>query len=82
MLEKNIHHQIIHLFATSSEKEYTSEPYKTIGWGGSDNFVKMTLEDINVPDGKLRVGAHAAVTYINSESWGDFDDHYLDLCDE
>ena len=70
------------MFATSSEKEYTSEPYKTIGWGGSDNFVKMKLEDINVPDGKLRVGAHAAVTYINSESWGDFDDHYLDLCDE
>ena len=43
----------LNLFATSSEKEYTSEPYKTIGWGGSGNFVKMTLEDINVPDGKL-----------------------------
>ena len=69
----------LNLFATSSEKEYTSEPYKTIGWGGSGNFVKMTLEDINVPDGKLRVGAHAAATYINSESWGDFDDFSLEL---
>lgn len=69
----------LNLFAQATDKEFTSELYKTIGWGGSSNFVKMTLDDIEVPDGKLRVGAHAAATYAGSESWGDFDDLTLEL---
>ena len=39
----------------------------------------MTLEDIEVLDGTLRVGAHAAAAYTGSESWGDFDDFTLEL---
>lgn len=69
----------LNLFAQTTDEKFTSELYNTIGWGGSDSFVKMTLEDIEVLDGKLRVGAHAAATYTGSESWGDFDDFTLEL---
>ncbi len=72
----------INLFAKATEKEFTSEPYKTIGWGGSANFVEMTLDNIEVLDGKLQVGAHATATYSGNEAWGDFDNFSLELVEE
>lgn len=72
----------IKLFAKATEKEFTSEPYKTIGWGGSANFVEMTLDDIEVLDGKLQVGACATATYSGNEAWGDFDNFSLELVEE
>ncbi|MCI9532968.1 MAG: hypothetical protein HFH38_14910 [Lachnospiraceae bacterium] len=72
----------IRLFAKATEKEFTSEPYKTIGWGGSANFVEMVLDNIEVLDGKLQVGAHATATYSGNEAWGDFDNFSLELAEE
>lgn len=69
----------INLFANTTEEEYVSEDYQTIDWGGAEKFVEMVLDDIEVLDGKLRVGAHATATYTGKESWGDFDDFTLEL---
>ena len=69
----------LNLFAVTTDQEYISDIYQTIGWGGSGNFVEMTLDDIEVIDGKLRVGAHAEAVYKGSEAWGDFDNFTLEL---
>jgi len=69
----------IKLFANTTEENLTSQAYKTTGWGGAEKFVPMTLNDIVVLDGKLRVGAHVTATYTGTEAWGDFDDFALEL---
>lgn len=69
----------LNLFADTAESTYISDIYKTIGWGGSGNFVQMVLDDIEVLDGSLRVGAHAEAVYSGSEAWGDFDNFTLEL---
>ncbi|SDC35655.1 arabinogalactan endo-1,4-beta-galactosidase [Pelagirhabdus alkalitolerans] len=60
----------MHLFAETTHERLTEDTFV----GGWSNWIQIEINDIQVTDGTLTIGAEIA---SNPESWGTLDDFYL-----